>query len=110
MTRLLFILLTCSLAIACNRDTESPNSQAKYTYSIEGWETLGSQTLVMLEANNSSSINQKIRFKVDVINTEGKVFTKDTTIDFTKAERQKEFQLLVDTEGEVKDVQVTTFE
>ena len=109
MTRLLYILFALSVVFACTREFEYPQTQAKYTYSIEGWESLGTQTLVLLEADNASSLDQSIHFKVDVINTEGKVFSKDTMVDFKKSERHKDFQLMVDTEGEIKDVKVSAF-
>lgn len=64
----------------------------------------------MLDAENPSSMNQEITFKVEVVNTNGRVFTKDTTIQFEKDERQKNFQLIVDTEGEIKGVNVSTIE
>lgn len=108
MTRLLLISFFGLLILSCTREDEQPSYQAKYTYNVEGWESLGSQTLVLVEANNSSKLEQEITFKVDVINAEGKVYSKDTTIEFDKSDRQKNFQLIVDTEGEIKEVKVTS--
>ena len=108
MTRLLLIALFGTLIFSCTREDEQPTYHAKYTYSVEAWESLGSQTLVILEANNSSALDQQITFKVEVINSKGKVFSKDTTIKFNKTDRQKNFQLLIDTEGEIEEVKVTS--
>ena len=96
--------------LGCAEKFEQPNPTVDYTYSIQTWESLGSQTLVVLDAENSSSLTQEITFKVEVVNTNGRVFTKDTTIQFEKDERQKNFQLIVDTEGEIKGVNVSTVE
>ena len=106
MTRFLIISLAILAILACSRIEDNPVTQAEYTYNVEGWESLGSQTLVLLEASNPSSLNQEIKLKVDVINTEGKVFSKDTSVDFSKEESHKDFQLMVDTEGEIQDVKV----
>ena len=108
MTRLILISILGLFIMSCTSKEEQPIYQAEYTYSLEGWESLGTQTLVLIEANNASSLDQKITFEVDVINADGKVFRKDTTIEFDKTEREKKFQLMIETEGEIKDVKVTS--
>src|SRR5690606_15033776 len=97
MTRLLYAIFIFITLISCTQKDEAPNSQAKFTYSIEKWETLGSQTLVILDAGNPSALDQKLNLIVEVTNTRGEVFSKDTTITFTKSEQHKNFQLIVDT-------------
>lgn len=106
MLRSLLILITGLTIVSCASEMEEPSTQAEYTYTVKGWESLGSQTLVLLQAGNPSSLEQEIRLQVEVINTEGKVFSKDTAISLRKTENQKDFQLMVDTEGQIEDVKV----
>ena len=107
MKKSLLILTFCILIFGC-QDTEASNqSQAKYTYSINGWENLGSQTLVLIDASNPSKLDQNINFTISVINKEGKRFNKDTTVHFNKSDKQIDFQLLVETEGEIDKVEIT---
>jgi hypothetical protein len=106
-----FLILTLSvLLFACTREDEQPSYQAKFTYNLEGWESLGKQTLVILDAVNASKTNQEITFKIDVINTSGTVFSKDTTVKFDKSESVKSFQLMIETEGEVREVKVSALQ
>jgi hypothetical protein len=107
MTRLIYILFLSTLIISCSKNETPNNTMAEYTYGVKSWETLGSQTLVILDAENPSHITQDITFKVEVINTKGKRFIKDTTIHFNREESAKDFQLLIDTEGEVEKVKVS---
>ncbi|MBD3636761.1 MAG: hypothetical protein HUJ25_05410 [Crocinitomicaceae bacterium] len=107
MTRALLIFITGITFLACARNLKETDSQAKYTFSVKGWESLGTQTLVILDATNPSAMDQQITFTVNVINTDGQKFSKDTTIKFARDESQKNFQLIVDTEGEIEDVIVS---
>ncbi|UKN02650.1 hypothetical protein K6119_03875 [Paracrocinitomix mangrovi] len=108
MTRLLYILFIAVTFISCSEKQNEDISQAQYTYQLKGWESLGKQTLVIMDAQNTSSMDQEITFQVEVINTDGKVFTKDTTIQFEQTEKSKDFQLVVDTEGEISEVKITS--
>lgn len=110
MMRSLLILTISLFLLACDKSGSDAGSQAQYTYGVKSWETLGTQTLVLLDAGNPSHMDQDITFKVEVINTEGKKFSKDTTIHFSNNERAKDFQLLIDTEGEVDKVKVIAAE
>ena len=108
MIKTAYILLLVLILFSCSkRSSENIGSVAKYTYGVQSWETLGSQTLVLLDAGNPSSMDQDIKLTVEVFNSEGKKFTKDTTIHFNKEDRTKDFQLLIDTEGEVAKVKVS---
>ena len=107
MHHLFSILLLSLILISCDKNDPTNNSQAQYTYGVKSWETLGSQTLVLLDAGNPSHMDQDITFKIEVINTEGKKFVKDTTIHLSHEEMTKDFQLLIDTEGEVEKVRVS---
>ncbi|MEZ4923356.1 MAG: hypothetical protein R2780_09320 [Crocinitomicaceae bacterium] len=106
MLRSILIIVIAFGFFTCNKSQKDVNSQAKYTYGVQKWETLGSQTLVVMDAGNPSQLEQDIQFTVEVFNTDGKKFSKDTTIHFNKEERSKDFQLLIDTEGEVEKVKI----
>ena len=95
---------------SCAEITASDNSQAKYSYSVQSWENVCSQTLVNLGAQNSSHLDQSLSFTIEVINKEGKKFTKDTAIHFSKDENEKNFQLVLDTNGEIEKVKAIVHE
>ena len=96
----------CLILFSCQEPNSVNQSQAKYTYSLNGWESLGTQTLVLVDASNPSQIDQNINFTISVINKEGKRFTKDTTVHFSKSDKKIDFELLVETEGEIDTVEV----
>jgi hypothetical protein len=110
MMRSFFIFTFLFLAVGCNKNDQKDRSSAQYTYGVEGWETLGSQTLIMLDAGNPSALDQDIKLTIEVVNTRGKKFIKDTTIHFNSNEKEKDFQLLMDTEGEVEKVKVSAID
>lgn len=103
-------MFICFSVISCTEENINKSSQAKFTYSIEGWESLGSQTLVMMDAKNPSHLNQEIVFVIEVINEDGQIFSKDTTIKFTQSENDKRFELLIETQGIIKDVKISSVE
>ncbi len=112
MKNLVFILSVFLIFVSCHSEdfSEDEKSQAKYTYSLNGWENLGSQTLVLIDASNPSKLEQDIKFKIEVINKAGERFTKDTTIHFKKKDKKIDFQLLVETSGEIEKVVVKAFD
>lgn len=109
MKRLYPLLIGLIVLTACLKTANDNDSQAKYTYGVKSWETLGSQTLVMLDADNPSHMDQDIAFTIEVFNTNGKKFSKDTIIHFNREEQHKDFQLLIDTEGDVEKVKVKAY-
>lgn len=113
MIKTLVLILSGILILgSCNasNSSEDKKSQAKYTYSLNGWENLGSQTLVLIDASNPSKLEQDIKFKIEVFNKAGERFTKDTTIHFKKKDKKIDFQLLVETSGEIEKVEVIAFD
>lgn len=107
MKNLVLIFSFCFILFSCQESTVTNQSQAKYSYSLNGWENLGSQTLVLIDASNPSKLDQELNFTISVINKDGKRFTKDTTVHFTKTDKKIDFQLLVETEGEIETVEIT---
>lgn len=106
MKKFIPILLLFISFTSCEEAELNDNSQAKYTFSVNSWESLGSQTLVLIDASNPSKMDQDINFTISVINKDGKRFVKDTTVHFSKSEKKLDFELLVDTEGEIETVEV----
>ena len=98
------------LLFSCSPSEETSNSQAKYTYGIDNWENLGKQTFVSIHVNNPPKMMQDISIKVEATNKSQESFTKDTMVHFDKDESSKNFQLIVDTEGEIEDVKLIASE
>lgn len=110
MKRLFIYSIFLLVLSSCAEIVGSDNSQAKYSYSVQSWENVGSQTLVNLGAQNPSHLDQNLSFTVEAINKEGKKFTKDTAIHFSEDENEKNFQLVLDTNGEIEKVKATVNE
>ncbi|MEO9531486.1 MAG: hypothetical protein ABJG68_14375 [Crocinitomicaceae bacterium] len=99
-----------SLLSSCEEISTTDGSIAKYTYSIDSWENLGGQTIVVLDAGNPSSLDQELSFSVEAVNKSGERFIKDTSIHFSKTEKSKNFELILDTESEIEKVEVSVQE
>ena len=95
---------------SCSEIPTNENSHAKYTYAVQSGENVGSQTLLNLGAKNSLHLEQSLNFTVEVINKAGEKFTKDTSIHFSKDENEKNFQLVLDTDGEIEKVEAIAHE
>ncbi|MEX1001719.1 MAG: hypothetical protein WDZ35_06355 [Crocinitomicaceae bacterium] len=109
MTRLLLMLSVTCLLFSCSEKASSPSVVNQITYSIEDWESLGSQTLVVITAENLSASKQDITFRVEAKNSQGVNFITDSTVCFQKNQAQKELKFLLETSGEIKDVFISTY-
>ena len=96
-------LFSCSLSVD---GEQGGDSHSEYTFEVDGWENLGKQTLVKMNSTNPAAMNQDILFTVDVINTSGEHFIKDTSVHFDEKDQKKSFQLVLYTEGEIEKVKL----
>lgn len=109
-------IVCLSTMISCD-DTTSENildgndgTQAKYTYGMDSWDQTDSTTRVLLNANNSSNLDQDITFTVEVLNDSGETFMMDTTIQFSSDEKEKNLELTLETFGTIDTVMVSAID